>query len=100
MGHMKQPDERFHVHDGVSVPTVVLYAKDPDFTNCEEPRFHRHGGRDVHLETLFTDSKDVPGVMERVGNWCCICGIEPTAAFAANQLDTEMAQFHTEDHGE
>jgi len=38
--------------------------------------------------------------MERVGSWCCICGIEPTTAFAAYQLDTEMAEFHTEDHGQ
>ena len=28
MGSMKRPDEQFHVHDGVSVPTVVLYVKE------------------------------------------------------------------------
>ena len=101
MGNMDQPeDQQFHVHNGHRVNVVTLCVKDSDFPDGEEPQFHCHGGRDVPLQDLFTDSKDVPGVMERVGNWCCVCGFEPTAAFAAFQLDAEMAQFHNDHHGE
>ena len=82
------------------MPTVKVCVKDPDFLGDEEQQFHQHLGRDVPVHTLYVEHGNVTGVMERVGEWCPVCGFEPTATFAACQLDAEMAQFHTEDHGD
>ncbi len=101
MGNMDQPgDEQFHVHNRFRVPLVTLCVKTPDFIGDEDQQFHQHLGQDVLVHSLYVEHQDGPGVMERVGEWCPVCGFEPTTAFAAYQLDTEMAQFHTEDHGE
>ena len=99
MGNIDQPeDEQFHEHDGHRVPLVTLCLKNPDFLGGEEQRFHQHLGQDVPVHTLYVEHGNVNGVMERVGEWCPVCGFEPTATFAAYQLDAEMAQFHAQDH--
>ncbi len=101
MPNMAQPeDEQFHIHNGLHVPLVTLCLKDPDFLGDEEQQFHQHLGQDVLVHTLYVEHGNVTGVKELVGEWCPVCGFEPTTAFAAFQLDAEMAQFHTYDHGE
>ena len=98
---MNQPeDQHFHVHNGHRLPTVVLYVKDHDFLDDEEQQFHQHLGQDVLVHTLYVDHGNVTGLIERVGEWCPVCGFEPTATFAACQLDAEVAQFHAQDHGD
>ena len=99
MSDINQPEEQFHVHDGLHVPLVQLYVKDSDFP-VEEQLFHHHFGEEVPVKVLFTKCSDCGGVAEEVGVSCPVCGLTPNEAFKKMQLDANMDMHHFEEHGD